>query len=272
MFYHCQSSYADVSGAGNLVPATQPDQQDRELAPLARPRLPEHGESLPAVELPSLFPSLSLPLPSHCSPHLPRCLNLPAVVFPITSTSTLAPPSPHLALDLPSLSCVLNALLPPPRCAAPSHSRSQENQQPDQSCCLWQALNNVTEITGLERNEKLRKLDLTVNFIDLEGLLTIERLRFFSSSSSRLSSHSCSCFPPIPISPALSSEPLTLRANRQRQPPAGGALHGRKPLCGVPGQLLPTRVRYAVQAHRAMQFAELTWRSVLCALRTDLKV
>jgi len=42
---------------------------------------------------------------------------------------------------------------------------------------LNMALNNVTEITGLERNEKLRKLDLTVNFIDLEGLLTIERLR-----------------------------------------------------------------------------------------------
>ena len=39
------------------------------------------------------------------------------------------------------------------------------------------ALNNITRIEGLERNEKLRKLDLTVNFIDVDGLLDVERLK-----------------------------------------------------------------------------------------------
>mmetsp|Transcript_32691 Transcript_32691/g.63873 ORF Transcript_32691/g.63873 Transcript_32691/m.63873 type:complete len:441 (-) Transcript_32691:162-1484(-) len=42
---------------------------------------------------------------------------------------------------------------------------------------LNMAINNVTKIEGLERNEKLRKLDLTVNFIDLDGLLGVEKLK-----------------------------------------------------------------------------------------------
>mmetsp|Transcript_42922 Transcript_42922/g.104984 ORF Transcript_42922/g.104984 Transcript_42922/m.104984 type:complete len:440 (+) Transcript_42922:24-1343(+) len=42
---------------------------------------------------------------------------------------------------------------------------------------LNMAINNITKIEGLERNEKLRKLDLTVNFIDLDGLLGVEKLR-----------------------------------------------------------------------------------------------
>lgn len=40
-----------------------------------------------------------------------------------------------------------------------------------------QAINNIKKIEGLERNEKLRKLDLTVNFIDLDGLLGVEKLK-----------------------------------------------------------------------------------------------
>jgi len=39
------------------------------------------------------------------------------------------------------------------------------------------AINNIKKIEGLERNEKLRKLDLTVNFIELDGLLGVEKLR-----------------------------------------------------------------------------------------------
>mmetsp|Transcript_42699 Transcript_42699/g.134536 ORF Transcript_42699/g.134536 Transcript_42699/m.134536 type:complete len:403 (-) Transcript_42699:868-2076(-) len=39
------------------------------------------------------------------------------------------------------------------------------------------ALNNIKKIEGLDRNEKLRKLDLTVNFIDIENLLSVESLR-----------------------------------------------------------------------------------------------
>merc|ERR1712216_330097 len=39
------------------------------------------------------------------------------------------------------------------------------------------ALNNILKIENLERNEKLRKLDLTVNFIDIDGLLSVESLR-----------------------------------------------------------------------------------------------
>ena len=39
------------------------------------------------------------------------------------------------------------------------------------------ALNNITKVENLERNEKLRKLDLTVNFIDIDGLLSVESLR-----------------------------------------------------------------------------------------------
>mmetsp|Transcript_30256 Transcript_30256/g.76129 ORF Transcript_30256/g.76129 Transcript_30256/m.76129 type:complete len:445 (+) Transcript_30256:94-1428(+) len=42
---------------------------------------------------------------------------------------------------------------------------------------LNMAINNITKIEGLERNEKLRKLDLTVNFIDLDGLLGVEKLK-----------------------------------------------------------------------------------------------
>jgi protein TilB len=41
----------------------------------------------------------------------------------------------------------------------------------------WQALNNISKIEGLDRNEKLRKLDLTVNFIDVDSLLSVESLR-----------------------------------------------------------------------------------------------
>ena len=39
------------------------------------------------------------------------------------------------------------------------------------------ALNNILKIENLERNENLRKLDLTVNFIDIDGLLSVESLR-----------------------------------------------------------------------------------------------
>ena len=39
------------------------------------------------------------------------------------------------------------------------------------------ALNNITKVENLERNEKLRKLDLTVNFIDIDGLLSVESLK-----------------------------------------------------------------------------------------------
>ena len=45
------------------------------------------------------------------------------------------------------------------------------------SAFVWQAINNIKKIEGLERNEKLRKLDLTVNFIELDGLLGVEKLR-----------------------------------------------------------------------------------------------
>ena len=33
------------------------------------------------------------------------------------------------------------------------------------------------QVENLERNEKLRKLDLTVNFVDIDGLLSIESLK-----------------------------------------------------------------------------------------------
>ena len=36
------------------------------------------------------------------------------------------------------------------------------------------ALNNITRIENLERNEALHKLDLTCNFIDCDGLHTVE--------------------------------------------------------------------------------------------------
>jgi protein TilB len=39
------------------------------------------------------------------------------------------------------------------------------------------ALNNILKVENLERNEKLRKLDLTVNFIDIDGLLSVESLK-----------------------------------------------------------------------------------------------
>eukprot|EP00294_Goniomonas_avonlea_P008640 CAMPEP_0114557588 /NCGR_PEP_ID=MMETSP0114-20121206/9915_1 /TAXON_ID=31324 /ORGANISM="Goniomonas sp, Strain m" /LENGTH=438 /DNA_ID=CAMNT_0001742895 /DNA_START=16 /DNA_END=1332 /DNA_ORIENTATION=+ len=39
------------------------------------------------------------------------------------------------------------------------------------------AVNNIKKIEGLERNENLEKLDFTVNFIDLQGLMTLPRLK-----------------------------------------------------------------------------------------------
>ena len=39
------------------------------------------------------------------------------------------------------------------------------------------AVNNIRFIEGLDRNENLNKLDFTVNFIDVDGLLTIARLK-----------------------------------------------------------------------------------------------
>jgi protein TilB len=39
------------------------------------------------------------------------------------------------------------------------------------------AVNNICYIEGLDRNENLNKLDFTVNFIDVDGLLTIARLK-----------------------------------------------------------------------------------------------
>jgi protein TilB len=35
----------------------------------------------------------------------------------------------------------------------------------------------LAQVENLERNERLRKLDLTVNFIDIDGLLSIESLK-----------------------------------------------------------------------------------------------
>jgi hypothetical protein len=48
---------------------------------------------------------------------------------------------------------------------------------PDRHEHISQAINNITKVEGLERNEKLRKLDLTVNFIELDGLLSVEKLK-----------------------------------------------------------------------------------------------
>lgn len=39
------------------------------------------------------------------------------------------------------------------------------------------AVNNIRYIEGLDRNENLNKLDFTVNFIDVDGLLTVARLK-----------------------------------------------------------------------------------------------
>jgi hypothetical protein len=39
------------------------------------------------------------------------------------------------------------------------------------------AVNNICYIEGLDRNENLNKLDFTVNFIDVDGLLTVARLK-----------------------------------------------------------------------------------------------
>jgi protein TilB len=39
------------------------------------------------------------------------------------------------------------------------------------------AVNNIRFIEGLDRNENLNKLDFTVNFIEVDGLLTVARLK-----------------------------------------------------------------------------------------------